>query len=205
MKIKLVLTAALAVTIGLSACKKRGDFTTDKQEYAQGDVITVTNTTQKASEFYKWDFGGVEVIAENPIYTLPENTPVGTFTINVLPVNSLNTTDNWKGYSRTVNVVEAEKAKVIFYLPESSLSGSNEEWEVEMTVNGETISKTITGTSGFPDCDNNNNFNAITFDNLPSGDYLLTIRGTSSTSSVTYNDAVNLENGFDCRIIDLAD
>ncbi|MFK8036946.1 MAG: hypothetical protein AB8B74_01550 [Crocinitomicaceae bacterium] len=206
MKIKIVLTVVLAVSLGLTSCKKRGDFTTDKEEYAQGEVITVTNTTVKESEFYKWDFGGVEVIDKNPIYTLPENTPVGSFTINVLPVNSLNTTGNWKEYSRTVNIVEAEKAKIIFFLSKSALSGSNETWTVETTVRDETVSKTLSDISSFaPNCESNNNLDAITFDNLPSGDYLFTIKGTSSTSNIIYNDAVNLENGFDCRIIDLAD
>ena len=72
--ITILLGSAMAVATG---CKKKGDFTTDKAVYKQGEVITVTNTTVKGAENYTWTFGGVEVVGENPVYTIPENTPVG--------------------------------------------------------------------------------------------------------------------------------
>ncbi|MFK8044636.1 MAG: hypothetical protein AB8B72_04025 [Crocinitomicaceae bacterium] len=205
MKTKLILTAALAITVGLTACKKRGDFTTDKQEYAQGDVITVTNTTEKASEFYKWYFNGVEVIDENPVYTIPEETPVGSFTIKVLPVNSLNTTANSKEYSRTVNIVEAEKAQVIFFLPQPYWAGgTNENCTVTFTQPGQVNQRTIGVDPTIPNCESSNNLSAFQIENLKSGTYDYNVSGSSSAGSYDLSGTITLDDGFDCRIIDIS-
>lgn len=190
---------------GILSCKKSGDFTTDKDTYKQGEVITITNTTEKASKYYKWTFGGVEIEGEAPVYTIPENTPIGSFTITVLPVNSLNTTDNWKKSSRTVMIEEAEKAKAIFFLPKPYWpNGTNESCTITLTVDGTDLSETITVNASIPDCDSNNNLSAATFDNLKSGTYSYIVDGSSSTGSYYLFGSIELEDGFDCRLIDVS-
>ena len=199
-KLKILFSVIMIFSLFMS-CKKSGDFTTDKTTYKQGEVITVTNTTKKASKYYKWDFGGVEIVDLNPVYTLPKTTPVGSFTISILPVNSLNTTDNWKKGSKTVSVEEAEEAKFLFYLSQPVLSASDEVCII--TIEG--MSKTISVNSIAPSCESNNNLHAATFDNLKSGDYNYTINGSSSSGSYSFSGVLELEDGFDCRIIDVYD
>ena len=203
---KKTLTLLTVTALAMLSCKKTGDFTTDKTTYKQGEVITVTNTTEKPSKFYKWDFGGVEIEGENPVYTIPENTPVGSFTISILPVNNLNTTDNWKRSSRTVMIEEAEKAKVIFFLPEPYFQGgTNETCTIIFDKDDSTVeSKSVGVFSTFPSCESNNNLQAATFDNLPAGTYSYTLDGTSSIGSYFLSGSVTLEDGFDCRLIDIS-
>lgn len=204
MNFKTLFLASLTLAIGFTSCKKSGDFTTDKDTYKQGEVITITNTTEKASKYYKWTFGGVEVEGEAPVYTIPENTPVGSFTITVLPVNSLNTTDNWKKSSRTVMIEEAEEAKAIFFLPSAYWpNGTNESCTVTLTVDGTDLSDVIYVNSSIPDCSSNNNLSAATFDNLKSGTYNYIVDGSSSAGSYYLWGSIELEDGFDCRLIDV--
>lgn len=198
-----IFTLTLVLLIGVVGCKKTGDFTTDKSVYTQGDVITTSNTTKKTSEFYKWTFGGIEVVADEPIYTIPDNTPVGTFEISMLPVNNLNVTDSWKRTSRYVNIEEAEKGKIIFFLPTTYFTSGASDEEATITINGE--SKTIIIYSSYPSCESNNNLFAATFDNLKSGDHDYIINGSSSNSSYYLSGSIEVEDGFDCRIINITD
>jgi hypothetical protein len=205
MRKKYIIILLAVFGFGILSCKKSGDFTTDKDTYKQGEVITITNTTEKASKYYKWTFGGVEIEGEAPVYTIPENTPIGSFTITVLPVNSLNTTDNWKKSSRTVMIEEAEKAKAIFFLPKPYWpNGTNESCTITLTVDGTDLSETITVNASIPDCDSNNNLSAATFDNLKSGTYSYIVDGSSSTGSYYLFGSIELEDGFDCRLIDVS-
>lgn len=204
MKFKILFLSIAIISLSITSCKKKGDFTTDKTTYQQGEVITVTNTTEKASKYYKWTFGGVEIEGENPVYTIPENTPVGSFTITVLPVNSLSTTANSKESSRTVMIEEAEKAKAIFFLPEPYwANGTNESCTITFTVDGTNLSETITVNASVPDCNSNNNLSAATFDNLKSGMYDYNVDGSSSAGSYNLSGSLDLEDGFDCRLIDV--
>ena len=130
--VTLLLGSAFAVATG---CKKKGDFTTDKMVYKQGEVIYVTNTTEKEAKNYTWTFGGVEVVGDNPVYTIPDNTPVGTFEISILPHNFENTSDSWKRTTMSVMVEEAEEAQVMFYLPTPRTGSSDETFTV--SLNGE--------------------------------------------------------------------
>lgn len=201
----IVLTLAVATVI--VGCKKKGDFFTDKDTYKQGEVITVTNTTEKEAKHYKWDFGGEEVIAENPVYEIPENAPVGTFTISILPVNSLNTTDNWKRNSKTVTIEEAEQAKFLFYLPTPWTGSADEECTITRYNEDGSVAEIITidVDADYPDCGSSNNPGAATFDNLKSGEHEFLFEGSSSSGGYTVGATLELEDGFDCRIVDVND
>lgn len=196
----MLLSSSVLLLLFISSCKKSGDFTTDKEVYKQGEVITVTNKTEKASKYYKWNFGGAEVVGVNPVYTIPNNTPVGSFDITILPVNSMNTTNNWKSTTKSVMIEEAEEAKVIFFLQSPVTGGSNE----TCTITFEGENKTVSAYASTPSCDNNNNLDAATFDNLPSGTYDFTLSGSSSGGSYFYQGSVELEDGFDCRLINIS-
>lgn len=195
--------ALVAVVFG---CKKTGDFYTDKEVYYQGEVITVTNTTEKSSKHYKWDFGGEEVVADDPIYELPKNAPVGTFTISILPVNSLNTTDNWKSNSKSVTILEAEEAKFLFYLPSPRTFSDDETCTITLYDEDGNIAEqlTIDVNATYPVCASNNNPSAATFDNLKSGEHDFYISGSSLTGGYSFPITLELEDGFDCRIIDVS-
>ncbi|MFD1550635.1 hypothetical protein DNU06_14890 [Putridiphycobacter roseus] len=199
MQKKQFLFTTLIICLLLISCKKNGEFITDKTTYKQGEIITVSNTTEKSSKFYKWDFGGVEIIEINPTYTLPENTPVGSFTISILPVNSLNTTDNWKKGSKTVDIVEAEEAKFLFYLSAPILSASD---EICVITIGD-VSKEVAVHELAPNCESKNNLNAVTFDHLKPGTYDYLIHGSSSSGEYTLTGKSTLTYGYDCQIIDI--
>ncbi|MFK7783833.1 MAG: hypothetical protein AB8B56_01890 [Crocinitomicaceae bacterium] len=192
--IGILCVSAVLTSVG---CKKKGDFTTDKAVYIQGEVITVTNTTEKGAENYTWRFGGVEVVGENPVYTIPKSTPVGTFEISILPHNFENTSDSWKRTTMSVMVEEAEEAKMIFYLPSPRTGSPNETFSVTID------SETKYGSVGNSYSCTSTNPNAATFKDMPSGEYDYEISGSSSSGTYYLYGTVELENGFSCEPINV--
>jgi hypothetical protein len=196
---KNLTTLALVVILALAAtgCKKKGQFSTDKETYKQGDIITVTNETKKSAKYYSWSLGGTSVEGENPVFTIPESTPVGSFEISILPKNSKNTTGSWKENSNTVMIEAAEKAEIIFHLPSPRTGSSSETF----TVTIDNVDHSGSVYSYTPTCGESNPY-AATFDNMAAGEYYYTIYGSGS-GSYNLSGYVTLDDGFDCQRINV--
>lgn len=195
-----ILSLIAILALSITGCKKKGQFTTDKETYKQGEVITVTNETEKSAKYYSWTFGGVEVQGENPVYTIPESTPVGSFEISILPKNSQGTTDSWKRNSKTVMVEEGDFARVTFYIVNPRTGNQNETFSVN-TPDGQVYGGSVINYT--PTCGVNVS-GAIVFENLPAGDFDYQVLGSSSSGSYNLTGTVTLESGSDCQRVDIA-
>ena len=135
---------------------------------------------------------------------MPNNTPIGSFTISVLPANSLNVTDSWKRHSATVTIQEAEEAKFLFYLPTPKTGDWTETCTVTVFTDDGNIVKTLSPGGSTPNCESNNNLDAATFDNLASGEYDVNFSGSSNSGFYDVTYTFELEDGFDCRIVNVS-
>lgn len=190
MKKTIFSSLSVILIIGIQSCgKKKGSFTTDKSTYTQRELITVSNTTVKESTYYKWSFGGTEIVGKNPSFTIPDNTPAGSFEIKVLPTNNLSTTSNFKEHSEFVTIVDAEEGVLTFWkLKNNNFTKGN----IQITINGQT--KTISQEySSSPTCGESGSGCAI-FTGLKKGKYEYTAVG----SNLNIGGNVTISKPFDC-------
>lgn len=186
--------------VGLTAvaCKGKGDFETDRSTYNQGDQIFITNTTEKATTFYFWEFGGVSVSGENPVYNIPWNQPAGSMTIQLTPTNNEGVVTNFKTTTKTVTVVEVNKAKIVVHFTGSFLSNA--------TVTYQGNSKVLFAVNDPIDCETvEEGDNIMVIDEIPAGEYLFTVRSVVDQVEKEFPLTITVDTGLDCVLVDIAD